>query len=249
MHYPWNWNIYWQESPDGVHTYMDTLLAGLQWTIATSVTAWIMALIIGTVIGTVRTMPNKWLVLLSNAYIELFRNIPLIVQMFLWYFVVPELVPESMGNWLKAMPNASFITAFLALGFFTAARVAIQVSTGIEALPRGQRMAGTALGLTLAQTYRYVLLPMSFRIIIPALTNEFAAIIKNSSVALTIGLVELTAAAYSMREFSFQTFESLTAATLIYILVSGFALFLAHWMERRTAIPGFTAASSNAGGK
>ncbi|MGV8898930.1 MAG: amino acid ABC transporter permease [Burkholderiaceae bacterium] len=249
MHYPWNWNIYWQESPDGVHTYMDTLLAGLQWTIATSVSAWIMALIIGTVIGTVRTMPNKWLVLLSNAYIELFRNIPLIVQMFLWYFVMPELVPESLGNWLKALPNASFITAFLALGFFTAARVAIQVSTGIEALPRGQRMAGTALGLTLPQTYRYVLLPMSFRIIIPALTNEFAAIIKNSSVALTIGLVELTAAAYSMREFTFQTFESLTAATLIYILVSGFALFLAHWMERRTAIPGFTAASSNAGGK
>lgn len=249
MHYPWNWTIYWQESPDGVHTYMDTLLAGLQWTIATSVTAWIMALIIGTVIGTVRTMPNKWLVLLSNAYIELFRNIPLIVQMFLWYFVMPELVPESLGNWLKALPNASFITAFLALGFFTAARVAIQVSTGIEALPRGQRMAGTALGLTLPQTYRYVLLPMSFRIIIPALTNEFAAIIKNSSVALTIGLVELTAAAYSMREFTFQTFESLTAATLIYIMVSGFALFLAHWMERRTAIPGFTAASGNAGGK
>lgn len=249
MHYPWNWNIYWQESPDGVHTYMDTLLAGLQWTIATSVTAWIMALIIGTVIGTVRTMPNKWLVLLSNAYIELFRNIPLIVQMFLWYFVMPELVPESFGNWLKALPNASFITAFLALGFFTAARVAIQVSTGIEALPRGQRMAGTALGLTLPQTYRYVLLPMSFRIIIPALTNEFAAIIKNSSVALTIGLVELTAAAYSMREFTFQTFESLTAATIIYIMVSGFALFLAHWMERRTAIPGFSAASGNAGGK
>lgn len=249
MHYPWNWNIYWQESPDGVHTYMDTLLAGLQWTIATSVTAWIMALILGTVIGTVRTMPNKWLVLLSNAYIELFRNIPLIVQMFLWYFVMPELVPENLGNWLKALPNASFITAFLALGFFTAARVAIQVSTGIEALPRGQRMAGTALGLTLPQTYRYVLLPMSFRIIIPALTNEFAAIIKNSSVALTIGLVELTAAAYSMREFTFQTFESLTAATLIYIMVSGFALFLAHWMERRTAIPGFSAASGNAGGK
>ncbi|MEO8170682.1 MAG: ABC transporter permease subunit, partial [Oxalobacteraceae bacterium] len=160
MHYPWNWSIYWDLSPDGVHTYMDTLLAGLQWTIATALSAWIMALIIGTVIGTVRTMPNKWLVRLSNAYIELFRNIPLIVQMFLWYFVMPELVPEALGNWLKGLPNASFVTAFLALGFFTSARVAIQVSTGIDALPRGQRMAGTALGLTLPETYRYVLLPM-----------------------------------------------------------------------------------------
>ncbi|MBC8006942.1 MAG: amino acid ABC transporter permease [Prolixibacteraceae bacterium] len=248
MHYPWNWTIYWEQSPDGVHTYMDTLLAGLQWTVATAVSAWIMALVIGTVVGTVRTMPNKWLVRLSNAYIEIFRNIPLIVQMFLWYFVMPELVPASVGSWLKAMPNASFITAFLALGFFTSARVAIQVSTGIHALPSGQRMAGTALGLTLPQTYRYVLLPMSFRIIIPALTNEFAAIIKNSSVALTIGLVELTAAAYSMREFTFQTFESLTAATIIYIFVSAIALLLARWLESKTAVPGFIAASSNAGG-
>ena len=110
-------------------------------------------------------------------------------------------------------------------------------------------MAGTALGLTLPQTYRYVLLPMAFRIIIPAMTNEFAAIIKNSSVALTIGLVELTAAAYSMREFTFQTFESLTAATVIYIIVSAVALVLARLLESQTAVPGFIAPSSaNAGG-
>jgi len=121
MNYHWNWSVYWQESPDGVHTYMDTLLAGLQWTLATAGTAWIMALVIGTVIGTVRTMPNKWLVRLANVYIEIFRNIPLIVQMFLWYFVMPEVVPASIGDWLKALPNASFITAFLALGFFTSA--------------------------------------------------------------------------------------------------------------------------------
>ncbi|MFC3109151.1 amino acid ABC transporter permease [Undibacterium arcticum] len=249
MHYNWNWTIYWQESPDGVHTYMDTLLAGLKWTLATSVSAWIMALVIGTIIGTIRTTPNKWAVRTSNVYIEIFRNIPLIVQMFLWYFVMPEIVPANLGNWLKNLPNASFITAFLALGFFTSARIAIQVSTGIQALPRGQQMAGTAIGLTLPQTYRYVLLPMAFRIIIPAMTNEFAAIIKNSSVALTIGLVELTAAAYSMREFTFQTFESLTAATVIYIIVSAIALVLARLLESRTAVPGFIAASNtNAGG-
>ena len=249
MHYPWNWSIYWQESPDGVHTYMETLLAGLKWTLATSISAWIMALLIGTIIGTIRTMPNKWAVRASNVYIEIFRNIPLIVQMFLWYFVMPEVVPTDLGNWLKNLPNASFVTGFLALGFFTSARIAIQVSTGIQALPRGQQMAGTALGLTLPQTYRYVLLPMAFRIIIPAMTNEFAAIIKNSSVALTIGLVELTAAAYSMREFTFQTFESLTAATVIYIIVSAVALVLARLLESQTAVPGFIAPSSaNAGG-
>src|SRR5471030_1533503 len=205
MNYHWNWHIFGEMSPDGVHTYMDTLWAGLTWTLATAGAAWIMALILGMVIGTVRTLPNKWIVGLANAYVELFRNVPLLVQMFLWYFVMPELLPAELGNWVKSLPDAPFVTAVLCLGFFTSARVAVQVSAGINALPRGQKLAGTALGLTLPQTYRYVLLPMSFRIIVPSLTNEFAAIIKNSSVALTIGLVELTAATYSMREFTFQT--------------------------------------------
>jgi glutamate/aspartate transport system permease protein len=186
---------------------------------------------------------------LANGYVELFRNIPLLVQMFLWYFVMPELVPTAMGNWLKSMPNAPFITAVLSLGFFTSARVAVQVSTGINALPRGQRMAGTALGLTLPQTYRYVLLPMAFRIIIPSLTNELAAIIKNSSVALTIGLMELTASARSMQEFSFQVFEAFTAATLIYLVVSVIALVLANVLEKMLAVPGFiTSGSAKTGG-
>lgn len=238
MNYNWNWRIYWELSPDGAGTYMDALLMGLKWTIATAVTAWIMALILGAIVGTLRTTPHRWVVRFGNGYVELFRNIPLLVQMFLWYFVLPELVPTDFGNWLKSMPNSSFVTAVIALGFFTSARVAVQVSAGIQALSGGQKMAGTALGLTLTQTYRFVLLPMAFRIIIPALTNEFAAIIKNSSVALTIGLLELTAATRSMQEFSFQIFEAFTAATILYIIISVIAIMLANWLERRTAVPG-----------
>jgi len=248
MHYNWNWGIFWEQSPDGI-PYIDTLLIGLKWTIATAVLAWIMALALGTIVGTIRTTQKPWAVKVANGYVELFRNIPLLVQMFLWYFVMPELVPAALGDWLKSLPQASFVTAFLALGFFTSSRVAVQVSTGINALPRGQRMAGAALGLTPVQTYRYVLLPMAFRIIIPALTNEFAAIIKNSSVALTIGLVELTAATYSMREFTFQTFESLTGATIIYIIISLIALLMARVLEKVTAVPGYiTSGSSSTGG-
>lgn len=249
MNYNWNWNIFWEAAPDGGGTYFDSLLSGVLWTLATAGLAWIIALILGAIIGTIRTAPNKWAAKLANGYVELFRNIPLLVQMFLWYFVMPELVPTAMGNWLKSMPNAPFITAVLSLGFFTSARVAVQVSAGINTLPRGQRMAGTALGLTLPQTYRYVLLPMAFRIIIPSLTNELAAIIKNSSVALTIGLMELTASARSMQEFSFQVFEAFTAATLIYLVVSVIALVLANVMEKMLAVPGFiTSGSSKTGG-
>ncbi len=250
MNYNWNWRIFWEMSPDGAGTYMDTLLMGLKWTLATAISAWIMALILGAVIGTLRTAPNRWVVRFGNAYVELFRNIPLLVQMFLWYFVLPELVPVEAGNWLKSMPHASFVTAVVALGFFTSARVAVQVSAGIQALSGGQKMAGTALGLTLPQTYRFVLLPMAFRIIIPALTNEFAAIIKNSSVALTIGLVELTAAANSMREFSFQIFEAFTAATILYLVISAIGIMVSNWIERKTAVPGFiTGAKAKAGGQ
>lgn len=247
MNYNWNWRIFWEPSPDAVGTYMDTLLSGLNWTLATALSAWIMALILGAIIGTLRTVPNKWVVRLSNGYIELFRNIPLLVQMFLWYFVMPELVPTALGDWLKSLPNAPFVTAVLSLGFFTSARVAVQVSSGIHALPRGQRMAGTALGLTLPQTYRYVLLPMAFRIVIPPLTSEFLNVIKNSAVALTIGLMELTARARSMQEFSFQVFEAFTAATIIYVLVNVIVVTLMRFIERKVAVPGFISGGGKGG--
>jgi len=126
----------------------------------------------------------------------------------------------------------------------------VQVSAGINALPRrGQKLAGNALGLMFLNACRYVLLLMSFRIIIPSLTNEFEAIIKNSSVALTIGLVELTAATYSMRECTFQAFESLTGATVIYVVISGISLLLSRWLEKAIAISEFIASGSeNTGG-
>jgi glutamate/aspartate transport system permease protein len=217
---------------------MDTLITGTKWTLVTALMAWILALALGLVVGTVLTMPNKTAARIANAYIELFRNIPLLVQMFIWYFVVPEIVPASIGNWLKQLQNAPFIFAVLSLGFFTSSRVAVQVRTGINALPRGQLMAGTALGLTLVQTYRYILLPQAGRIIIPPMTSEFLNIIKNSAVALTIGLVELTASARSMQEFSFQTFEAFTAPTIIYIAINVVVVNFMRLIERAVRVPG-----------
>lgn len=237
MNYNWNWNIFWQMSPDGTHTYLETLLAGLGWTIATALSAWVMALILGIAVGVARTLPQRALRALSNAYVELFRNIPLLVQMFLWFFVLPELLPAPVGDWLKALPEAPFVTAVVCLGFFTSARVAVQVSAGIEALSGGQRSAALALGLSLGQVYRLVLLPLSLRIILPPLTSEFLNVIKNSSVGLTIGLVELTASARAVQEFSFQVFEAFSAATLIYVFVNLLALSLMRAVERRAALP------------
>jgi len=247
LNYNWNWPIFLELSPEGATTYWQTLIYGTGWTLTTAMLAWVIALGFGSVVGVLRTMPNRGLVLVGDAYVELFRNIPLLVQMFLWYFVLPELLPRSWGLWLKQLPNASFYTAVVCLGFYTSARIAEQVRAGINSLPRGQRMAGQALGLTLPQTYRYVLLPMAFRIMLPPLTSEFINIIKNSAVALTIGLLELTARARAMQEFSFQVFEAFTAATLIYLFINIVVVNLMRILERRVAVPGLIALQPSAG--
>ena len=239
MNYHWNWGIFWEISPDGAHSYLQTLLLGTGWTLTTAAAAWCLALIFGSIVGVIRTAPYVWLVRLGNAYVELFRNIPLLVQMFLWYFVLPELVPQAIGTWLKQLPNASFYTAVVALGFYTSARVAEQVRAGILSLAQGQRLAALALGLTLPQTYGFVLLPMAYRIMLPPLTSELLNVIKNSAVALTIGLMELTARARSMQEFSFQVFEAFTAATVIYIVINIVVTFAMRALEKRVAVPGF----------
>ena len=242
MKYNWNWGIFWELSPDATGTYLATLFQGLRWTVATGLSAWLMALALGSLIGTLRTVRNPTVIRLGDAYVELFRNMPILVQMFLWFFVVPELLPTGLGTWVKQLPNASFWTAVFALGFFTSARVAEQVKAGIRAQPRGQTMAATALGMTTAQTYRYVLLPMAFRLILPPLTSEFMNVMKNSAVALTIGLMELTARARAMQEFSFQVFEAFTAATLLYLALNLVIVLFMRRLERFVAVPGFTAA-------
>jgi glutamate/aspartate transport system permease protein len=239
VNYHWHWGILWEVSPDGAHTYWQTLILGTGWTLATALAAWMLALTFGSVVGVIRTTPYPWLTRLGDGYVELFRNVPLLVQMFLWYFVLPELVPAAFGTWLKQLPDASFWTAVVALGFYTSARIAEQVRAGIASMPRGQRLAALALGLNYPQAYAYVLLPMAYRIILPPLTSEFLNIIKNSAVALTIGLMELTARARSMQEFSFQVFEAFTAATLIYIAINIVVTFSMRRIERAVAVPGF----------
>ena len=242
--YKLDWSILLQQEPGGTGTYLNYLVVGLGWTLVTALAAWVMALIIGAVVGTLRTTTMPWVVRFGNGYVEIFRNIPLIVQMFLWFFVFPELLPTELGDAIKQMPPpwSSYIPAVLCLGFFTSVRVAEQVRAGINSLPRGQRFAGTAMGLTQAQTYRYVLLPQAFRIILPPLTSEFMNVIKNSSVALTIGLLELTGRARAMQEFSFRVFEAFTAATVIYLLTNLVVVLAMRALEKSVRVPGLIAA-------
>ncbi|WP_374513660.1 amino acid ABC transporter permease [Niveibacterium sp.] len=242
MTYHWNWGVYLEQVSSGDETYLDWIISALGWTAAVSMSAWIIALIFGALIGTLRTTPNRWLVAVGNVWVEGFRNVPLLVQLFLWFFVVPEFLPTELSRWVKQdMPAKEFFTATICLGLFTSARVAEQVRAGIQSLPRGQKMAGLAMGFTLAQTYRYVLLPMAFRIVIPPLTSEFMNIIKNSAVAFAIGLMELTFISRQMIEESGQVFESLLAATILYTVCAFAANRVMTIIEKRTRVPGYIA--------
>ena len=250
MNYKWDWGVFLSAEPGGTGTYLKYLIVGLGWTLATALAAWVIALAIGSVVGTLRTTPHKWVVRLGNAYVEVFRNVPLIVQMFLWFFVVPELLPKGLGDWVKQMPPpwGSYLPAVMCLGLYTSVRIAEQVKSGIGSLSRGQGMAGTALGLTLGQNYRFVLLPQAFRIVLPPLTSEFMNVIKNSSVALTIGLLELTGRARAMQEFSFKVFEAFAAATVIYLLTNLVVVIGMRALEKKVRVPGLISASPAAGG-
>ena len=239
MNYHWNWHIFFEPDPTGATTYLDLLLRGLLLTIETALFAWIVALVFGSIVGVMRTLPSRSASWFGFAYVEFFRNMPLLVQLFLWFFVLPELLPRSAGLWLKQLPNAPFYTAGIGIGLYMSARVAEQLRAGIGSLPRGQGMAATALGLTRAQVYRYVLLPMAFRIILPPLTSEFLNTIKNTAVAITIGLIELTGEARSMQEFSFQVFEAFAAATVLYLLLNVVVVTAMRLLERSVAIPGY----------
>ena len=239
MNYNWNWGIFFEPNPMGTGTYLDMLLSGLWLTIKTALLAWIIALVFGSIVGVLRTLPSKAAYWVGFCWVEFFRNMPLLVQLFLWFFVLPELLPKAAGLWLKQLPNAPFWTASIGVGLFMSARVAVQLQAGIGSLPRGQKMAATALGLTTVQGYRYVLLPMAYRIILPPLTSEFLNTIKNTAVAITIGLIELTGQARSMQEFSFQVFEAFTAATVLYLLTNAVVVTAMRALERWVAIPGY----------
>lgn len=235
-----DFGIFLELNADGDSTWWQSLASGLGWTLSTAILAASIAFFLGSILGVVRTTRRTWLVRLGNAYVELFRNIPLIVQFFVWYFVVPGLIP-AVKEWVITLDptDHQFVTAVVCLGLFTAARVSEQVRSGIQSLPSGQRAAGYALGLTEAQTYRYVLLPMAYRIVIPPLTSETMNLIKNTAVAYSIGLAELFFRTREMGEMTFRYFEAFAAATLAYVAIAMAANRAMAWVERRVAVPGY----------
>lgn len=244
MDYDWNWLVLFRESVTGEGLYGQMLLQGLGWTLFLSLASWIVALALGIALGVGRTLPSRMIRWPVTVYVHCFRNTPLLVQLFLWYFVLPELLPPAWGKAIKTMDSTlnQVLTVLLCLTLYTAAKAAEQVRAGIESVAVGQRYAGRALGLSTLGLYRYVLLPQALRIVIPPLTSDFMNVFKNSAVALTIGLMELTGMSRQISEFSAHPFEAFTAATVVYMLITLAVVWLMRTIEVRSRVPGLLGA-------
>ena len=249
----WDWQVFCEDTlyrepvqgcfgKGGDITYLDWLLSAWGWTVSVSLLGLLLALLVGTLVGTLRTLEGRpWTVRLGNAWVELFRNIPLLVQIFLWYHVLPTIFPVLQG-----VPG--FVLGVFALGLFTSASIAEQVRSGIETLPRGQRYAGMAMGFSTFQSYRYILLPSAFRIILPPLTSETMNIFKNSSVAFAVSVAELTMFAMQAQEETSRGVEVYLAVPGLYV-VSALAINrIMAFIEKRVSVPGLVVASGAGGG-
>ncbi len=216
--------------------YAGWLLSGVVWTLLVTAVSWTVALLVGLPVGAARAGGAPAVRLLARVYVELFRNVPPLVQLFLWFFVFPEVVPDRVGLWIKRdMPLPEFTTASLGIGLFAAARVAEQVRAGLEAVGARLLPAALATGLRTAQAYRLVLLPVALRTLLAPLTSELLVTVKMSSVALTIGVMELTAQSRQVADTTFQGFQAYGAATALYLLIGLALTGLVHLLERRLA--------------
>ena len=212
-------------------TYLQWLLHSWGWTLTVALVALVIALVLGLVIGVLRTLPHKGWALFGEAWTELFRNVPILIQLLIWYHLIPELIPA-----LKSV--SPIVMACVGLGLFTSARVGQQVKAGISTIPQGQRYAGLAMGMTLAQTYRYVLLPVALRVVLPTLTSESMNIIKNSSVAYAIGVTEMIYFATQAGEETSMHGTMYLGVTILYF-ISAFAINrAAAVVEKRSRLAG-----------
>lgn len=228
MNYNWDWGILLQEP------YWGWLWLGLLWTVLISLGSWVIALAVGITAGVARSMPSRFIPVVASVYIQIFRNIPPLVQLFLWYFVLPEVAPDALGLWIKRdLPYPEFVTAIVGIGLFSGARVAEQVRAGMAAVGIRLMPAALATGLRPLQAFRLVVLPLGLRAIFGPLTSEFLITVKMSSISLTIGMLELTAQSRHIENYTFHGLEAFAVATVVYLVLGLAVTWLMHAIAAR----------------
>ncbi len=224
MGYEFDWYV--------IFEYKELLLKGLLMTIKLSILGIFFSFLIGSLIGVARSSKNFFISLFASYYVEFFRNIPLIVQIFFFYFAfsLSEVFPflNTIANLLGVENSDEFFAALFALILYTGAYIAENVKAGILSIAKGQEEAAKSLGFNSFQRVFYIIYPQAFRVIIPPLTSQFLNLIKNSSLAMTVGVAELTFSAQQIDADTFRGFEAATVVTILYVMLT---LFTSFWMN------------------
>jgi glutamate/aspartate transport system permease protein len=230
--YKFDWGVLWRQP------YGEWLLQGLWLTIQIGLAAWVIALALGILFGTLRSVHVRLLRLLGTIYIEVFRNVPFLVQLFFWFYAGPMLFGKTLQFKINSISGLNYWTAIFALGIYTASRVGEHVRAGFASIGHGQYEAVLSTGMTHLQMYRHVIVPHALRLIIPPLTTEFLTIFKNSAVAMTIGVAETTFMSYKIDEQTFHGLEATTGAMAIYLVLGMVVVKIMNLIEAKFRIPG-----------
>ncbi|MDT8379858.1 MAG: amino acid ABC transporter permease [Desulfotignum sp.] len=233
LNYHFDWSVLWRAP------YGQMMIQGIFTTVHLSLIAWGLALVLGILIGVLRTQP--WLPgrIFGAAYVQIFRNTPFLVHLFFWYYAAPLILPESGQQWLyDSVPNYAYWAGVAGLGMYTASRVAEQFRSGFSSIPADQYRAAYASGLRTFQVYRWVIIPYGFRLILPTITTEFLTCFKNSALTMTIGVMEITHTAYYIDSFTWHGLETTTAASLVYLTIAWTVIAVMGQVEKRVYIPG-----------
>lgn len=230
--YKFDWGVLWRQP------YGEWLLGGIWLTLQLGFLAWIIALFLGIFIGSIRASKWLWLRLLGSTYVEIFRNVPFLVQLFFWFYAGPMLFGKELQFKINAIQGLNYYVAIIGLGLYTASRVAEHVRAGFASIGQGQYQAALSTGMSHLQMYWYVMIPYALRVIVPPLTTEFLTIFKNSSIAMTIGVAETTFVSYKIDNETFHGLEATTGAMLVYLVLGFCVVKVMGFIESRVKIPG-----------
>jgi polar amino acid transport system permease protein len=216
--------------------YFEWLVSGVKVTIQLSAVSIALSFLLGLVIAVMRmsrVRPVRWFAL---GYLEFFRNTPLLVQIFFWYFGSYKILPQAVNDWLVST-NFEFAAAVIALTIYTSAFIAEDIRSGVLSIPKEQMEASRSSGFSYIRSMRYIILPQAVRITVPPLINQFLNVVKNSSLAMTIGVAELTYQARQVESYTFKGFEAFTAATVVYLAMSLVITAAVTWYSKTVLSP------------
>ncbi len=223
---------FWLEIIDQIRQHYPELLRGYRMTIFLTIVSMALALGVGVVVALLRTSESRVLRVASGAYVEWFRNTPLLVQLFFWFFGLPKLTLPLAGR-----PDFFLLsplqTAIIGLTIYTSAYTAEAIRSGLLSIDKGQTEAARSLGLTYMQTRTYVIVPQAFRVAVPLLTSIFSALFRNSALVSAVGVKELLQTVDNIQQDNFRTFELFVVGGVLYLSVTLPLAWASSRLERR----------------